>query len=290
MKNVPIYISTCDKTIHVLQPAILLLEKYWNFEKTVNILGYSDKGLNLPLDKTYGFISMKPKQETIEDWSKDIASVLERETSEFVIFLLDDMLQTGYFDTFLFDILLEKCKTNEKIVRCCLGKDLQQMSHIELGKFNGVTFVEKSVNAPYRHTTQPSLWRRDHLLTVLRSSTNPWDFEVNHNGLANWKRIIGTKGKFISNSLIETALSNNHPGKFNILGMPMEDVLLLLEKGFVKPEQLQFGMKPGLVPQFTEYGENFTLDVLKEQRYQSPQLKENLFTYYSKLYGHIYSK
>jgi len=286
MRNIPIYISTCDKTKHVLKPAIALLEKYWNFEKTVKIVGYADLDINLPAG--YTFSSARQAQESINAWANDIYTVLQKETSKHVVFMLDDMLQTDYFNTPLFKILLEKCQTNENIIRCCLGRDIQQRPHIELANFGGATLVEAKENTPYRNVTQPSLWRTDYLLTVLRSATNPWDFEMHHNGLANGKRIIGTKNVYVSSSLIETALSGNHPGKFNILGMKFEDVLGMIEAGMLITDELQYGQKPGLVPQFSEYGFNFALDILKDKKYQSTQIKDNLFTYYSKLYGHIY--
>jgi hypothetical protein len=287
MKTTPIYISTCDKTKQVLRPAILLLEKYWNFEKQVKIVGYN--GLDIDLPKGYIFLSIKEAQQAINDWATDLFSVIKNEQSEHIIFMLDDMLQLDYFNMDVFNVLIEKCRNDKNIVRCCLGYDLQSMPCKEIAKFRKSVLVEKLYNASYRNTTQPSIWRTDYLLSILKESTNPWDFETKHQK-QDGKRMLGIRGASPCTSLIETALSANHPEKFNILGLKMQDVQWLVNKGILNPLELQFGIKPGMIPQFVDYYYSFSLEVLQEPKYQSPQVKENLFTYYKARYGKIYNQ
>lgn len=281
-----IYISTCDKTKSVLSAAFWLLEKYWPKEKKVCVLGYNEEGIKLP-NEHYSFISMKPVQESINNWAADLYSVISKDKNEFIIFFLDDMLMIDYFNLTLFNILFSKMEFNTDIVRADLGMDLQMMPFTKIYDWSNVEFIQKHYKAPYWHTTQPSIWRKDYFLSVLLKSTNPWDFETKHNTPIG-KTEIGTKGKYVAKSMVETAVSKNHPDKFNILGIKFEDVKELISKGFITEDVLQFGIKPGLIPQFSKFGYDFTLDILGKQEYQSVQVKENLFTYYSKLYGSQY--
>lgn len=282
MKDINIYISTCDKTKKVLKPAIMLMEKYWPKEKNVIICGYSNYGVNLP--KGYSFVSMKDEQFNIQDWAIDLYTVISKDPNDFVIFMLDDMLQLDYFNEELFNIMLEKMKIDHTIIRCDLGMDLQTMPCIEIASYKDCIIVEKSKTANYWHTTQPSIWRKDYLLYLLGTSRDPWHFETSH-GIPKGKREIGTRGKYIAKSMIETAISNLHPGKFNIMGMRFEDIKWLVEKEIIDPDKMQWGMRKGPVPSFSEYGFSFTMSKLKGTKDANGF---DMYNHYKNRYGDIY--
>ena len=83
----------------------------------------------------------------------------------------------------------------------------------------------------------------------------------------------------------ETALSGRYPGKFNILGLKLSDVKWLVELGAINESNLQWGQYFGTVPQFTNYGYDFKLEVLKNYHGNNGQ---SPYEYYLAKYGHNY--
>ncbi len=282
MKNINIYIITCDKTKHVLKAAIPLMEKYWNVEKHVKILGFNGGGIELP--NCYEFVSMKPVQSSINDWARDIYSIIINDPNEHVIFLLDDMLVLDYMKEDIFNLLLDKCRYDKNIVRCSLCCDLQFLPCFVSENLYDYSIVDLKQNSEYRISTQPSIWRKDYLCDILSKSKDPWHFETAHPA-NDGKRIIGTRGKYACTCMGETALSNRYPGKFNVLGLKLDDVKWLVEIGAIDEKTLQFGMYLGQVPEFSKHKYDFSLKVLQNyvaNNGQSP------YSYYLEKYGHNY--
>ena len=151
MKDINIYIITCDKTKHVLKAAIPLMEKYWNVEKHVKILGFNGDGIDLPKD--YEFVSMKPAQATIDDWAKDIHSAIQNDPNEHVIFMLDDMLVLDHIDMNMFNLLMDRCKADSNVVRAALCLDLQFLPCFVTEGFGDHSIIEQSQHSEYRITT-----------------------------------------------------------------------------------------------------------------------------------------
>jgi len=254
------YIITCDKTNHILNISIPLLDKYWNIKKSVKILGFNKPDIEFSSD--YEFISMGEKQLSIDNWAKDIYSVIKNDPNEFIIFGLDDHLIIDYVDKTILNLLFDEMKNNESIVRCTLGIDIRFLPHKLYKQFDDFQMIEQSEDSTYRITTQPSIWRKDYLLQFLNKSTNPWNFETNNNP-KDGKIIIETTDKYSSLWMKETALSNRHPGKINILGLKLDDVKEFIHLGLLDTNSLIFGQHIGRVPEFNKYGYNFNLGVLK---------------------------
>jgi len=279
MKNINHYIITCDKTNHVLNVTIPLLDKYWNISKSVKIVGFSKPDIELPND--YEFISMKPTQESIDDWCKDIYSVIQNDPNEFIIFMLDDFLPIDYVNTEILNYFYDELTNNSNLVRCGLGIDMSFLPYRIIETFDNYSVFELSQQSPYRITTQPSIWRKEYLLNFLSRSTNPWNFETQNNPMDD-KRIISTVGNHTFRYVEESALSGRHPNKFNILGLRHDDIKWLLGKGLLDKNKLQYGQHVGNVPQFNEYGFDFRLDVLKN--YVRDIKYQQYLTKYSKFY------
>ena len=255
------YIITCDKTNHILNVTIPFLDKYWNIPKEVKILGFGDPGVELP--NGYEFISMAPKQLSIETWATDIANVMEKENNEYVIFMLDDFIPTDYVNTKVLDKVYSLIETDKTVVRCALGIDLfVNLPHDVIEECDGFDIIEQKQESSYRITTQPSIWKKDYLLSYLRKSSNPWSFETSN--MANdGNRIIGTKGQYSFRWIEETALSGRHPGKINVLGMKPSDIKWCVDNKLFEEEKLQYGQHIDRVPQFKDYKYDFRVDVLK---------------------------
>jgi hypothetical protein len=256
-----IYIITCDKTNHILKLVIPLFDKYWNIEKNVKILGFSKPEMVLPSD--YSFISMKPKQLSIDDWGKDIATALEKEEEEHIIFMLDDFTPIDYIKPDIINKLCSLIENDDKIVRCSLGSDLYYNSpHRIIDTCDDYSIIEQTQESTYRITCQPSIWKRQYLTSFLKRSTNPWHFETANNPRDGF-RMIGTKDKYAYRWIKETALSARHPNKINILGMRFSDIKWAIENNILNPDDLQYGQWIGNVPQFKDYGYDFKIEILK---------------------------
>lgn len=256
-----IYMITCDKTSHILRLTIPLLNKYWHIQKDVKILGFSKPEIELPSD--YEFIPMRPFQLTIDNWAQDIANVLENETDEHVIFMLDDFLPIDYLNVEIYDKLVSLMENNSNIVRCSLGIDLYLNSPFDVTEFcDGYEVIDQVQESEYRISTQPSIWKTKYLLSYLKRSTSPWNFEVN-NRANDGNRIIATKGKYAFRWIKDSALSARHPNKINVLGLRPSDIKWCLDNALVNEDELQYGMHVGDVPQFKDFGLDFKVDVLK---------------------------
>ena len=245
-------------------------------------MGFNGDDINLPMN--YEFISMKKNQNSIEDWGIDIYSTISKDENEFVIFLLDDMLMLDYLNEDVLNYLLNKCLNDKLIMRCALGIDLQFLPCFIAENAGDFNIVELYQHSEYRISTQPSIWRKSYLLDILKKTTNPWHFETafpSNDG----NKIIGTRGKYATCCLGETALSGRYPNKFNILGMKLDDVKWLVNLGAINEESLQFGQYFGTVPQFSNYGYNFKLEVLKKYKGSDGNSPYN---YYLTKYGHNY--
>lgn len=250
-----IYIVTCDKSSWILKATMPLLEKYWTGKKEITILGYSKPEL------VYRFISMKDKQVNIDHWAGNIYYTLRNEPGEFVIFMLDDYLPIDYVNLKILNYYLDAMKGDQDIVRCGLGSDMSFWPHKVIDDFEDYQIIEKT-GGSYYITCQPSIWRKDYLLSILARSTNPWQFEVGNGN--DGKRMLSSKGKYAFRYIAESALSSRHPGKVNILGLKLKDVKWLIDKGVFNPDDLQFGQYKGVVAQYKDHGHYFRLSMLRK--------------------------
>jgi len=230
------YIITCDKTNHILNVTIPFLDKYWNIPKEVKILGFGNPNIELP--DGYEFISMKPKQLSIEDWSNDISNVIEKENNEYIIFMLDDFIPTDYVNVNVLEKVYSLIEKDKNIVRCALGIDLYVNSPYDIiEECDGYDIIQQKQESSYRITTQPSIWKKDYLVSYLKKSTNPWSFETKNKANDGY-RIIGTKDNYSFKWIEESALSGRHPGKVNILGMKPNDIKWCIDNNLVEEEIL----------------------------------------------------
>lgn len=274
-----IYIITCDKSNWILNITLPLLDKYWNVSKNVKILGYKKPEIDLSYE--HEFISMRPKQESIDDWCHDIYSIMKEDDNEYVILMLDDFLPVDLLNEDVLNLYFEKLAADNNIVRCALGSDMQFLPYTVIERGHEYDIIELQQLSPYRITTQPSIWRTEYLLQYLKISKSPWHFETAVSP-ADGKRMISTIRKYAYCCMCESAISGRYPGKFNVLGLKYEDLKIFVEQGLLNENDLQFGIHLGRVPQFNDYKYTFKLDVLKNY------VDDKTFNEYYIRYNHIY--
>ena len=254
--GIDLYIVTCDKTSWILKATVPLLEKYWNIPKSVKVLGYTKP--NIP----YEFISMGESQVHIDNWCRDIYSILKDQQSEYLILMLDDFFAIDYVQPDILQEYLSLMKRDRDIVRCGIGNDAIFWPYSIIKDKGGYKIIQK-IGGPYHISTQTSLWRKDYLLSILKRSTSPWHFETGNK--PDGKKVISSLHRYAFRWVAESALSSRHPGTINILGMPFEDIKWLIDEKIFDPETLQYGHQAtGTVPMFKEYGYDFNLSVMDE--------------------------
>lgn len=243
VNEIPFYVVTCDKTSWILKSFAYLANKFW--KRDYKVLGFKECP---ELPDNFQFISMAEKQEFIQLWTKYIYEALKNETSEYVFFSLDDYLFIDYFKEDVFNTVIKK--TDKDFDRYELGWGAsykkQGVCYARCDGFDYDLFVY-GFNQPYIISCQISLWRTKVLLKVLNHNWTPWEFEVKGSKEYNNIDVVATKREYALRWIEESALSNRHPGMVNVLGLKHQYVFELLKEGFIKPEQIQFGMGKGEV-------------------------------------------
>ena len=117
---IKVYLSSCDKSSHILNATTYLWKKFTNNRVEINILGFN-KDNNLNLSNNVKFIKMADRDEGVNFWSKYIYDTLKNVKDEFIIFAMDDELPIDYLNENALNSVLSLMKNNKKYGLCnCL--------------------------------------------------------------------------------------------------------------------------------------------------------------------------
>jgi hypothetical protein len=216
-------IVTCEATRHIVPAQQWLFKKYAPQVDT----RYLDLGKN-----------------DINRWGPEVADMLPDE--DLVVFGLDDYLPIDHLDM----ERLERAADivfNTDIDRFELGwgavHGYNEGRHIQ-DSCNGIPFLRYPGDGLYTVSCQFSVWKTRSLKRILRAATTPWNFELKHRAAA------ACFEEPVFHWTEESALSNRHPGKINVLGIRRDDLCELIGQRLVDPTAIQFGMPKGPVPPF----------------------------------------
>lgn len=188
----------------------------------------------------------------LSEWCKTASEAVEKVKDEYVIFGVDDLLVIDYWKQELYD----RVKSEWDFDRLEFGVDPweKRRDNMEFWtkKKGGIAIYGE--NDPYWSSCQLSAWRTVTLFHLLRwVNSTPWEFE--HRGTEILKEmeyiILCTRDKYILRSIEESALakpgrSPKRPdGSVNVLGLRHEDRNELISKGFLKEEELVYGLRSG---------------------------------------------
>lgn len=101
-------------------------------------------------------------QGPIENWSSYLAGELEKETDKNIILGLDDFLICDHVD------MQEYERISKEMDKAVLAK---------------LCFSTEDENSSYPVSAQYTLWDREYLISLLRQTTDPWNFEIKGNKL-----------------------------------------------------------------------------------------------------------
>lgn len=182
-------------------------------EKDILFLNYGNYNDKLFIGE---YVSLKDKQDAVNDWSKDIVRYLDSINDEYLIFGLDDFLLASYSFPDIF-------KTSE-----CTNM------HTEFDVSN----------KEYSCTAQLTLWKKGLLIEILSLVKTPWEFELWGSQYINAHN-IKVEHVPLFNYCGESALSARHPGKVSIKGLSEEDIKDLIDKKLINKDELIIGQPMG---------------------------------------------
>jgi len=177
-----------------LVPAVLhQINKHWQPRPQVFVAGYS------PIPKMPAwaeFFSLgKIEDYPASKWSDGFYQAVKLMPEHFIL-MLDDYLILRRVDTAAIEIIYRYITEQNNILRFDLCTDrLYSQDAIEAGALGRLDLIETLPGAQYQMSTQPSLFDRDKLLSVIVPNESPWQFEMLGSARANlsaW-RVVGTR-------------------------------------------------------------------------------------------------
>jgi len=264
-----IYVPISDDTLWLVDLYTHLFNKYWGNKFKVVFLGFGVP--KNPLPNNFSFVSLDTKQiGEANGWSKYLYDYFIGIDDDHIILTLEDFLPTCSPNENLINKIYQFILQNPNIGRFDLTWDLfTNCNHKFIGQFSsGEQVIEIPKNVMYRISCQPAIWKKSYLLEILQKTTNPWDFELNGSIISDSldEKILGigdsTFLNFPTKWIAKGAVSRHHLGKFNVLGLSVNCIKELVDLGFLKEENLQWGQWAGAVPSFFELG-GYSFDLSK---------------------------
>jgi hypothetical protein len=250
MNEIKIYISTCDKNLHILPATIYLHKKFINIDIKLKfvILGFSKP--ELPDWENVEFIKLSDKPQNLDMWSKYYFDYFNNINEEMFFFVLDDFFPLDYINDKSFEFVINYMKNNKDVGFCTLGKQPNSKNELEsvIIESEDIYVYKRRKNIPYQITLQPAIWNRSYFLKMFSYTCSPWQFELNITGIANEDKNfynIGTSknnkfNKCVLSYLSCSSLSSRWKG-INVLGLNHKYILELIDKKILDERDLFIG-------------------------------------------------
>ena len=251
MQEIKIYLSTCNKTSHILSTTIYLYKKFiTDLKPKFKILGFNKPNLSDWIDVEFIPLSSHPQQ--ISKWSLYIWNYFQNIDDKFVFFALDDFFPIDYFNKNVYEFVLNYMDNNS-VGFCVVNQE--PAGNIERGELeeiieeNDNMFIYKrKKNVNYQLVLQPGLWNREYLCKMFQYPASPWTFELRTTIIANkdtvYYNISTSKYLGYENCILpfstQSSLSSKWVG-ISVLGLRHEIVLELFEKNLLTSEKILIG-------------------------------------------------
>lgn len=174
--SLAVFVCSSDNTRDVFTLVGPSFKKYWPdcpYSRYV--------GLNATADEqsVYGFI---PVVAPVSDWRHELYTQIKQLDEEYVLLLLDDFLLLSPVNTKLLERLFSNAAQSEldylRLIEIERSGPVKMMSRA-VARLRGREIVPIPVNIPYYSSLQAAIWRKAHLLEMLRTheGQNIWEFE-----------------------------------------------------------------------------------------------------------------
>lgn len=198
-----ILVNSCDSFEDCWVPFFMLLEKKWKSCRSPILLNTEFKSF---VHDGLSIKSSKSHQDTHDrklTWSECLIRALEMVDTPLVLYMQEDYFIQEPVQSRVIDDFAELMIKDRSIKHIGLTDHGSEPPFIEF--YNDKRLCIIAQNAGYRISTQAGLWRKDTLLSYLRSEENGWMFEI-----------FGTKRAQKKKDLFLTAnreLYNSHQGE-----------------------------------------------------------------------------
>ena len=252
MDNIIIYLVTCDATSYILPATIYLYKKFIQPCPLIRILGFSKPVL--PDWNNIEFISLAPKQESVNLWSKYIYNYLKNIDDDLVYFALDDFFPIDYLNKKCYDYVINYMKKNsvgfcglsQQPSSCPKRNEVESIIHESEEVF--IYKRKKPIN--YQLCLQPGIWNKKYLVEALSIPISPWGFELSRTTWANNNTIFFniSTSDFPTNNYKcllpyseQSALSSKWLNLISVLGLRHEYVKELINNNLLDKNKLIIG-------------------------------------------------
>jgi len=231
----PVLVLTSDRYIDALRPFAYLLNKHWKPNPRVIVGGFTPPDFHLPTNFT--FHSIGPfDQYPVGKWSNAAGRFFVEQPHEVFVLMLEDYWLTRDVDVEAVEVGYDYMRQFEYVARFDLTGDRQFAGGAkDYGQAGKVELVWSDPESQYHMSLMAGLWRRQHLLRVMRDNETPWEMELEGTPrLAALRKeliVLGTKGWPVRHTL---AFRGGEPGKLLLDELSAQDLKGLRTKGLLK--------------------------------------------------------
>lgn len=188
-----VIVPCCDKYLWALRPFAYLFNTYWSELQPVIVAGYTPPHFDLP--RNFEFFSITHPDPGPATWSDGVAKVLRSIDDPYFVLMLEDYWINRSVDCAAVSSLAEYMSIHQDVLRVDLtGDRLYSTRAFDVGAWGHLDMIETAIDTPYQLSLQACAVNREHMLSVLRPSQSPWEFEIqDHVKVLGSLRVLGTR-------------------------------------------------------------------------------------------------
>jgi hypothetical protein len=178
MPEYRVFITTCDSYLPALKCMAWMMDKYWNPQPDVAVLGFKFPDFELP--PNWSFCSVGEQEDyPFDKWSDALIAFLNEVPDDVFLLMLEDMWPIRKVDTEALDILYRYMLQFEYVAKVDLcGDRLYAMGMIPYGNVGRLDLIKSMPGSPYHLSLMPGFWRKKHLLSALIPNESPHQVEM----------------------------------------------------------------------------------------------------------------
>ena len=167
MKDVSVVVFSHDNYADVWGPMFKLLFKYWKCPYPVYVTAQTEQCM-IPEVKTIN---------TDGTWTERMKAALEEVPTKYVICMCEDMFMRRKVKQAMINKCLKAMEEDESIGCFNFEKEYENITLLDC-PYEG--FGQKPDGNHFQKSAQPTLWRREYLISLLGGAMSPWQWEESY--------------------------------------------------------------------------------------------------------------
>jgi hypothetical protein len=169
-----------------------LFNRYWSTGQPVIVVGYKRPDFDLP--PNFDFYSIAPTSYPAKKWSTGMIEFFQSDLApDLFVWLLEDYWLCRTADVTGVATLADYVAMRPGVLRLDLTTDrLYNGDKFDVESFGHYDIIETPAGSPYQMSLQAGIWRKSHLLRILKAGRSPWKVEINTSPPENM-RVVGTR-------------------------------------------------------------------------------------------------